>query len=450
MAGKKWRLSPERGWLIGGWYVVIILTLLYILALIDRLVLTLLIEPLKQDLNISDTAVSVLLGPSFAILYSLAAFPIAFLIDRGNRIVILCTAVFVWSAATIGSAFAENFTALVILRAVLAIGEAALAPAAISLIGDRFLPVQRTTPTAVFLAGGHMGTASTYFVGGAIIALLEGGAFDIVPGMASLPIWRSTLILVGIPGMLLAALLLLTTREPARGVLGTAAVRALESEGAFRSPSVAVRFYSCFLTGHAFKAVVTYSAVVWFPTYLVRTFDLSPARAAYYFGFAVLLSTALAVVSPIAVGKVARRGYPSVLIYTYLVGISLGGALYLLSLLQTDLTLTLICAIIGFALLGCVTPLPVVAIAMMAPSGIRARVTSLNYIALNVVGLTLGSLLVALFSDHVFGAKTGLGYSLITVTAISIPVTFAFVVSAIPPYVEAARRVYGRNLDKAA
>src|SRR3546814_3504386 len=120
------------------WRVVTIFALLYVVSFVDRLILALLVEPLKADLGISDTQIGLLIGTAFALLYAFLGVPIAWLVDRGNRTRIAAAGILVWSLATVGSGFVSSYSELLPLRMCLALGEAVLSPVYVSLIVDHF------------------------------------------------------------------------------------------------------------------------------------------------------------------------------------------------------------------------------------------------------------------------------------------------------------------------
>ena len=134
----------------GAWYIIGLLCALQVTTYVDRLALTLLVQPIKSDLHITDTQMGLLMGPAFAFVYAVVAFPLAWGIDRLNRKWIVVAGVALWSTCTSASAFAPNFPTLFALRMGLGVGEAVLNPAVVSLIGDLFVRERRNTPAAVF------------------------------------------------------------------------------------------------------------------------------------------------------------------------------------------------------------------------------------------------------------------------------------------------------------
>jgi len=147
-----------------------ILVLAYALAVVDRIAIGLLVEPIKADLHISDTQMGLLQGLAFAVFYSLFGLPLGVLVDRWKRVDVLAMGIFVWSAATAACGFARSYAMLFVGRIGVGAGEATVTPAASSLIADLFHPNERSRAYGVFMVGGAIGTALSYVVGsGAII-----------------------------------------------------------------------------------------------------------------------------------------------------------------------------------------------------------------------------------------------------------------------------------------
>lgn len=182
-------------------WTLLTLFLLNTMNYVDRLLFAVAQEAIKADLLLTDFQLGLLGGPAFALLYTLASFPIARLADRSNRVTIISLAFAAWSAMTAFCGIAANFMQMLIGRAAVSIGEAGCTPPAHSLISDAFPAERRTTAMAVFVAAGPVG---------ALIAALGGGWLVQTHG------WRTAFIVCGVAGVLLAVVIRATTREPAR------------------------------------------------------------------------------------------------------------------------------------------------------------------------------------------------------------------------------------------
>ena len=182
-------------------YVLGLLFVVYVFNFVDRQILSILLDPIKHDLGVSDTAMGFLTGCAFAVFYTFAGIPIARYADTGVRRSVIAAGAALWSAMTAASGFAQSFAQLALARIGVGVGEAACSPPAHSLISDYFPPERRATALAVYASGIHFGTAFGYLAGGAICE-----AFG----------WRAAFFVVGLPGLLVALLVRATVREPSR------------------------------------------------------------------------------------------------------------------------------------------------------------------------------------------------------------------------------------------
>ncbi|RYY27662.1 MAG: MFS transporter [Sphingomonadales bacterium] len=180
-----------------------LLTVGFALNLLDRQIINILAEPIKRDLGLADWQLGALSGLSFALLYSVAALPIARFADRSNRVRVVGVAILVWSAFTAATALAGNFVQMLLLRLGVGIGEAGGAPPSQSLIADRFPPNKRSGALAIFAIGAPVGGA---------IGLIGGGMLE---GMIG---WRWTMVCAGLPGIVIGLLVLMTLRDPGHSV----------------------------------------------------------------------------------------------------------------------------------------------------------------------------------------------------------------------------------------
>lgn len=187
--------SGYRSWVVG------VLTVAFGLNLLDRQIINILAEPIKRDIGLSDAQLGMLTGLSFALLYSVAAIPIARFADRGDRVRIVGIAILVWSFFTAACGAATSFIQLLLLRVGVGVGEAGCAPPSQSLIADYHPPAKRSSALAVFALGAPIGAATGLVAGGLLAGIIG---------------WRWTLVVAGAPGILIGLLVLFTVREPRR------------------------------------------------------------------------------------------------------------------------------------------------------------------------------------------------------------------------------------------
>ncbi|MEX1033743.1 MAG: MFS transporter, partial [Cellvibrionaceae bacterium] len=197
------------------WYVVLILMIVYIFSFMDRQILALLVGPIKADLDISDTQMSLLMGFSFAIFYTIFGIPIARLADSKNRVGIIAIGLATWSMFTALCGMSSKFWTLALARMGVGVGEAALSPSAYSLITDYFRPHRQALAISIYGAGIYIGSGLAYVLGGYVVGFTAGAETVALPVVGDVKPWQSVFFMIGVPGLLFTVALL-TVREPVR------------------------------------------------------------------------------------------------------------------------------------------------------------------------------------------------------------------------------------------
>lgn len=276
------------------WWGVGLFTLGAILSYTDRQILTILVDPIRASLRLTDTQLSLLQGAAFAVIYALIGLPLGRVADLVSRRALLAIAVALWSAGTAACGFAHSFGALLGARLVVGVGEAALAPAAISLIGEYFPPERRGTAMGVFLAGIVIGAGAAIGIGGGLLQLAEAHSLRALPAMGALAPWRTVLLAAGTAGLLMSAAML-TVYEPAGRSFSPGRVRArllrlTEIARAFRHHcGVLVPLYGAL----AFWSIVDNAVLSWTPALLMRRFAWSPGEVGARLGAIAILAGAI-------------------------------------------------------------------------------------------------------------------------------------------------------------
>src|SRR5262245_55990639 len=191
---------------VGGpypYYVLGVLFVVYIFNFIDRQILAILLQPIKEDLKISDTALGFLTGFAFAVFYTFAGLPLARLADRWVRRSLIAISIALWSVMTATSGLARGFSDLALARIGVGIGEAGATPPAHSLLSDYFPPEKRATALALYASGVPVGVGLGFWLGGWINDTYG---------------WRMAFFVIGLPGVVMALIVRLTVREPIRGM----------------------------------------------------------------------------------------------------------------------------------------------------------------------------------------------------------------------------------------
>lgn len=411
---------PHAGY---AWYVVAILLLAYILAFVDRDVISLLVQPIRADLGISDLQMSFLLGGAFALFYTFFGMPIAWLADRWNRRLIIFLGVTLWSVATVLCGMAGGYWSLFAARVGVGVGEAALNPPALSLLKDYFPPDRLGRAVGVYTAGISAGMGVGSFLAATIYPAISAHGPYLLPVFGTVSPWQYMFILVGLPGFLVA-LMILTIREPSRRVYATAFARvslwqSIAYVGQRRST------YGLLFIGLSAMAITNYGVGYWIPEFLRRTYQLDIPTMAWYLqvrGVVLIVAGVVGVLVGGWLSDALNRRYDDGYVRTAMIGYAFLFVGYVgIPLMPTPgLSMAmLVPATIGGAIS---TVGGVASVLAIAPPNMRAQLTAMYYFTLNLIGLMLGPTMVALLTDRVFRSDDSLYLSLVIVAGASVVV----------------------------
>lgn len=422
-----------------GWFVTGILLVAFTFSFVDRQVLNLLVEPIQQDLEISDTQISFLQGLAFVFTYVTMSVPLGRMVDRFNRVTIMIGGVLVWSATTIGCGLSRTYGQLVVARLGVGAGEAALTPAAWSVLSDYFHPDRLSRPISVYLMGPYLG-AGIAMIAGAEVLDWTGEVDQIVmPIVGALTPWQFTFIAVGLPGVLIAALLM-TIREPARRGRAADASKAPPWRDVFGYLWAHKRIYLALHIGVPFTVVMLYGLQAWIPTVLVRVYEWDLAQAGRVYGVIALVAGSAGVLTGPTVARLLEaRGLEGA---PMIIG-AVGGAGAAISLMllpwQADPYLGLTC--VALASFFVTMPLALITTAMqfVTPNDMRGVVAGMYVVTNNVIGLALGPTLVAVSTDYLFADPKAVAYSLGLVSMVVGPIAVVLLLMGRKAYVVRVR-----------
>ena len=396
--------------------MIAVLSVLFVMSMVDRFALGLLVEPLKRDLAVSDVQLGLLFGSAFALFYGLITIPLARWADHGNRIRLIIAAVVLWSACTILSGFATSFLMLLILRIGLAVGEAALVPATYSLIADALPPDRRTFGGAIFNSFGMAGASSAYLIGSVAISLAnaaQGAGY--VPGLRE---WQAVFIIIGLPGILLILAFAAFAREPGRAVAPDAA----ETTNSFADVVHFMRsqgwLYPGVFIGAGCLVLGTNGFLAWTPAYLSRAHGLPVVDAGRLFGMYNLITFVAASILVPFIGVWFSRYRSDAIVLVGMTCALLSSLLCVVAVLQPSRSLFLLYAFAGmfFAVGGASNTIS--SFHKLAPAPMRATLTSMLLIFLTTVALGLAPPLVGGLSSQLASGKAALGVGLGLVSAV--------------------------------
>jgi MFS family permease len=386
------------------WTVVAILIATAVISYTDRQVLSLIVDPMRKDLAISDTQFSLLIGLAFAVVYGFAGLPLGWLADRTSRRNLILAGLAVWSLATIACGLARSFDQIFAARLFVGLGEAVLSPAAISLISDYFPPRRRGVAVGFFLSGIAMGQGAAILIGGAVLQGVEAGMLAGTP-LAHLAPWRLLLVLIGLPG-LVWGLAVLAIREPARRTDTPPADPA--------SPPAPIGRAVWGLAAPILLMVAAASLVdnamgAWAPSLLIRGFAKDPGQVGVELGVLLTFGFGGGVIvgGYLADRAGAAGGLPAKLRTALVIGLLIAPVALALNL--PSFPAVLISIPIYFALSGAVTAIGFSSVLDLVPNNARGLAMSISFFLNVAIGAGVGPTAVSLASSGLFGPRAGLG-----------------------------------------
>ena len=412
------------------WYVLAVMLTAYVLAFVDRQILNLLVEPIKRDLHLSDTQISLLQGFAFAVFLSLTGLPIGRLVDTRRRITILAVGVSFWSLATAACGLARSFPQLLAARIGVAVGEA-VTPGGYSLIGDLFPHRRMGLAISLFQTGPYLGGGLALIGGGLLVAHTARWSVTL-PLAGELHGWRLVFLLVGLPG-LLVSLWAATLREPARTGPGRGAAPAgAEVAAYFRANAAAIVGLNLCT---AAAATISYGFSACAPSYLIRTFHMTPPQVGAAYGPIVIAagvagSLSAGVAGDWAVGRGLRVGRLGVIVAAVLLALPCAVAAALAPNAAVALTLIAPTSYFAAVALACAPA----ALQDITPPRMRGVQHALGILAVNLIGLGLGPTAVALVTDYVLHDEAQVRYALATVAPAALALSALCGALASPAY----------------
>lgn len=271
------------------WFVAGLLATCYVLSYIDRQVISLLIDPIKESFGLSDTQIGLMQGLSFSLFYVVASLPLAWLADRGYRAAVVGSCVAGWSAMTSLCGLAQNYWQLFLVRIGVAIGEAGLPPAALTTLADLFDPRRIALPTAIFMLAPFIGGGLALIGGGALYAAAGTWTLPPLPGIGELERWQLVFLVVGAPGVLLAIPVYLVLRRCGRRGIA----RGERSGDALRFLLRHWRFSLAYIVTVSLNVTLLAAYVTWLPAAVMRSKGIDQSEVGALFGPIYLVAGAI-------------------------------------------------------------------------------------------------------------------------------------------------------------
>lgn len=408
-----------------GWYATIMLAFLYWVSILDRYIISLLIDPIKRDLGLSDVQFGMLQGFAFVLTFVLFGGIFGALADRVNRRRLIYIGVTIWSVGTALCGVAHNFTHLLLARVGVGAGEAALQPCATSMISDLFPRDKLTTAMAVYSIGSTVGSGTALIIGGAVVGIAANMGDVVLPILGLVRPWQIVFFIIGLPGILLA-FGIFTVPEPVRHdqrriqTVGEAWYAAYLNLFTFMKSKA--RFFLCHYSGFTLASAVITGNAAWVPAHMMRSFGWDAGRVGWMLGTTIMIG---AIVGKLLCGTLVdmmyRRGRRDAQMRWYAACMVLAAPLGVCAMTSADPYVFLI----ALGLLQIlISPMPACAFSslnLVTPNELRGTGIAIFTIVFGIIGGGAGSVLVAAISDHLYGGNA-LGLGMATLIGICCPI----------------------------
>jgi len=408
-------MKTEVGPLPQSW-LVCCLTILSMLAMIDKYVLTLVVGSIKRDLGLTDTEIGLAIGIAFGIANALVGVPAGWLADRISRRKVIAGAVVLWSLLAASCGLANSFWQLFVARVGVGLGEGIIPPASYSLIRDGVDPKRRGRAFSAYAFAGSVGAGLSLLLGGALIAAISSSGIRELPLIGAVHPWQAALIVIGIAGVPMA-LLAYAFADPGRDRSESAQVATFaEMFGRmrpYRSPLLLLLGFS------VSSAMLTASIASWLPAYLERGFGLTPQVIGPTLGVLLMLSAPTGLtIAGYGIDLASKRGQAG----PALVAIVASCILVLTAILVPLVpSLPLLWGLEALLVFTSAVYLPVTStvVARLMPSGAIGKTMSLFLLAQGICGAGVAPVIVPLVSAQLYhGHANGLGLALATIAAV--------------------------------
>lgn len=395
------------------WSTVFILIVFYIFAMLDRQIITMIVDPIKTDLGVTDVQMGMLLGFSFALFYSVCALPMGWLVDNKPRRIVVFFGVVCWSIATAMAGLAKNFLHLFTSRMFVGLGEAVLAPAAYSIISDSFPRKRITIALSVFTMGAYFGGALAVYAGSIIAEITETTALIHLPILGDVKTWQMVFFIAGVPCLFLSATIFLVPEPIRRGLTES------QSGGTVGWKDVGLflknrpLLWTFFTIAFVQMNIMLNSFIMWQPTFISRHFGWTPIQYGPYLALIVLIP---AIAGKLFAGFTAdyfwSRKTKDIFMRYYLYVIPVGAPLTIYGLLSAEIMTYFIFICFFFFFLSPFQGVAAAAIQITTPNKLRGKVSALFLLVTNIVGLGAGPVIVSLIAEHIVHDQVNLGKSL--------------------------------------
>jgi MFS family permease len=406
------------------WYAALLLAFFYWMSILDRYVLSLLVDPIKKDLGITDVQLSLLQGFAFTVAFAVFGLLAGAMADRYSRRWIIFIGVSIWSLSTAFCGVARSFSQIVLARTGMGVGEASINPCASSLLADLHPRERLTSAMAVYTIGSTVGSGTAFLIGGLIIELVSQTGQIHLPIVGSMHTWQAVFLLIGLPGVPLA-LLIFTLREPARRnrIAASSRFSWQSSYGALlKFIRTRLRFFLSHYLGFTVGSIVVSGGVAWYPAHMSRNFGWSAGQIGVKLG---LTLAAAGIVGKLVCGwsvdALYRRGRRDAQMRWYAWCLLVAAPIGVFATTTHNPWICLACLFVFVALVQPMSPCAYTALNLITPPELRGAAAAGFAAVGGILGAGLGATLIAVASERLYGGGASIGLGMATVFAICCP-----------------------------
>ncbi len=406
------------------WFITIVLMMCYTFSMLDREIISLLVEPIKAAFNITDFEMGLLMGPAFSLFYTVMGIPLGWAADRYNRKNLIAAGITIWSLMTALCGLAGSFIQLFINRIGVGVGEATLTPGASSLLADLFPKDKLPMATSVYSLGVFIGSSLAMIGGGILLSQIKGMTVT-WPLVGTLEYWQLTFVIVGLPGLIIA-LLVYQIVEPHRKGLALDAdgnVEKVSLVNAFNYMIANKKLFLNFFLGGSIIATIGYHSA-WYPTLFIRTWGWSEQKAAFATGFPSLIGGVTGLVlGGIIMGKLIKKGrQDAALLIAFVAALGIGIPAVTMPLMPSGILAATV-MIVAKLFVGIPLISGIAMIRMSVPNQMRGQFTALYFVFIGIVATGVGPVIPGFFTTFLFNENTEMiRYSLSISAGIVVPV----------------------------
>lgn len=431
------------------WYVVVILFIAFTVSYIDRQVISLLVDPIKADLGISDTQIGLLQGFAFTVFYTFAGIPLGRLADKKNRKVIISVGMLLWSIMTAMCGLAKTFGHLFIARIGVGVGEASLSPASNSLISDYFPKDKRGKPVALYFMGVYVGVGLSFILGGLVIGIVSNADQIVLPLVGELSAWQVTFMVVSLPGLLLVPVML-TVKEPVRHGRIMNDGREVDSGLGATKDFFLKHFkaYAIIFLGFGLAGSMAIGFFAWTTPLFNRIHGWETSHIGYTFGTIVMVMGTLGILLGGAVAdrllqKGQQHAYIKVAIWAILGSTVFAGAAAMVP--NAYLAFALLCPAV--ACFGMPVALAPAAVNYITPNQFRGQAIAIYIFVVGLINNNVGPISVGFLNDYLFRDPMAINRSMLTIAIVFGTVSALILLCSIKYYNRSASEILAEEED---